>query len=447
MTSDEFGNTHETHPPRRILAFEPFDAGSHRAVRRAIEKYSEHEWTWITRPGRGWKWRMRLAAVEMIEEAHRRGALRGRPFDAIFLTSLMSAADLRALLPRGMRDLPIVLYMHENQAAYPEGRATEEPRRRDLQFALTNLTSILSAERVLWNSRWNRKSFLDGLAGILSHAPDLKITDWDGRIRSKSAIAWPPVDVPGELRAGRSDGEPNAPSPRPERDAIGPGRVLRKTNAVGGGEGPSRDQGERGPIRVVWPHRWEHDKGPEDLLEVARVHTASLNLRWILLGETYRKIPPAIETFLAEFADRIDHAGFLPDREAYLEWLCRADWVLSTARHEFFGIAVAEAMWCGCLPWLPERLSYPELLPAGARGLSPMTPPRVDELPAVRRAIRAHLKPALAPNAVALIDEQIKRVVEQDAGAGGSVGDLPENMEAKAGRNGEGSKRPRDLPG
>src|SRR5690606_14851872 len=101
-------------PRLRILAFEPFDAGSHQAVRESISRHAQHQWTWLTRPGRNWKWRMRLAAIEMVEEARRRGLL-DQPWEAIFCTSLMSAADLRALLPRPMRSVPLALYMHENQ--------------------------------------------------------------------------------------------------------------------------------------------------------------------------------------------------------------------------------------------------------------------------------------------------------------------------------------------
>jgi hypothetical protein len=62
-------------------------------------------------------------------------------------------------------------------------------------------------------------------------------------------------------------------------------------------------------------------------------------------------------------------------------------------------------MLAGCLPWLPQRLSYPELLPAEAQGLSPANPPRNRE--EVLHAIREHLRPALAPNAVAAIDAAI----------------------------------------
>ena len=108
---------------------------------------------------------------------------------------------------------------------------------------------------------------------------------------------------------------------------------------------------------------------------------------------------------------RIDHFGYEQNRRRYWEHLAGADWVLSTAIHEFFGIAVVEALLAGCLPWLPQRLSYPELLPPEAQDLSPENPPA--DRQGVVEKIRAHLKPALARNATASIDDAIEAVVSE----------------------------------
>ena len=40
-----------------------------------------------------------------------------------------------------------------------------------------------------------------------------------------------------------------------------------------------------------------------------------------------------------------------------------------TSHHDFFGASIVEAVYCGCLPLLPARLSYPELLPPEQRTL------------------------------------------------------------------------------
>jgi glycosyltransferase involved in cell wall biosynthesis len=376
--------------PLEVLAFEPYDGGSHRAVRESISRHSRHAWRWVTRPGRAWKWRMRTGALELVAEARGEGRLDGRPADVVFATSLLAASDLRAALPRGWRDAPLAVYMHENQAAYPAGHATDESAERDVHFALTNLASVLTADLVLWNSRWNRDSFLAGIADLLRHAPDGRLGDVGPAIEARSVVAWPPVEPAGPV-------EPRAP-----------------------GGGGAAGAGGPGPVRVAWPHRWEHDKGPEELLEIADRHSEALDLRWTILGHRFRGVPPALAELERRFADRIDHFGFEPDESRYRARLARCDWVLSTARHEFFGIAVVEALLAGCLPWLPDRLSYPEILPACAHGLSPLAPPRdADAASAVRAAIAAHLAPALAPAAVRRIDEALERLGILDPGARG----------------------------
>ena len=59
--------------------------------------------------------------------------------------------------------------------------------------------------------------------------------------------------------------------------------------------------------------------------------------------------------------DRIEAVGPF-GRDRYLDYLHRADIVVSCARHDFFGLGVAEAMAAGCIPVLPNALAYPELI-------------------------------------------------------------------------------------
>jgi len=403
---------------------------------------------------------MRIGAMEMLAEAQAAGAL-DRPIDAVFATSLLSLADLIAGLPPPLRGTPTILYMHENQVAYPRGHepgdggggevsagesgaidaagdragdldAPSETRAsstsgggnsvgdnsvgdnsvgdnsvgdnsggRDVHFALTNLTSVLSADRVIFNSEWNRRSFIEGIGHLLAHAPDGRLGDVAARIARRSEVIWPPVEPPPPPEGKEPEGiGGRSADPGNERGVVERGGVLHK------------------PVRVVWPHRWEHDKGPDELLDIADRYSEKLNIRWTILGQRFRGYPPAFAEFRRRWADRIDQIGFEPDRRAYWRHLHRCDWVLSTARHEFFGIAVVEAMLAGCLPWLPDRLSYVELLPKEARGLRPPAPPAPPAPPVppadpekLRRAVQAHLEPALAPNAVARLDEAITSVV------------------------------------
>jgi glycosyltransferase involved in cell wall biosynthesis len=86
--------------------------------------------------------------------------------------------------------------------------------------------------------------------------------------------------------------------------------------------------------------------------------------RVAVAGENFRQMPAEFEAARGWLGERIIHWGFAPRRADYARLLWDADVVVSTALHEFFGVAVVEAIYCGCLPLLPRRLSYPELIPA-----------------------------------------------------------------------------------
>lgn len=358
-----------------ILAFQPWDGGSHRAVRESITRHAHHDWSWVTLDPVGPRWRLRLGALELVDRAREQGALAARP-DLLFATSLLDGAQLRSTLPASLRSVPLVLYMHENQAAYPVSEHVDtRDRDRDAHLVVTNLSTLLAADLVIWNSTFNQDSFLEGLDRLLRHLPGRGGGSWRGLIEQRSVIAWPPV-------------EPI------------PGQVLRNSGSTSYPDG----------ISVAWPHRWEHDKGLDELLALMDRDAVSLDLRLVLLGERPGTEPEQLKRLRAAHGDRIIHDGWVPDRASYLQRLAECDWVLSTARHEFFGIAVVEALMCGCLPWLPDRLSYPELLPPIARGLSPKNPPK--DAAAVVAATQRHLESALAPAAVAHIEALAETMFE-----------------------------------
>jgi len=123
------------------------------------------------------------------------------------------------------------------------------------------------------------------------------------------------------------------------------------------------------PLVILWNHRWEHDKDPDTFFSVLLdLRKQGREFRLIVAGESFREYPAVFDAAREQLADSIIHFGYEPQRENYLQLLKTADVVVSTARQEFFGIAVVEAIASGCYPLLPARLSYPELLPADLHG-------------------------------------------------------------------------------
>ena len=116
---------------------------------------------------------------------------------------------------------------------------------------------------------------------------------------------------------------------------------------------------------IVWNHRWEHDKNPTLFFNTLfALAAANVEFRLIILGQSFREKPPIFSEALAKLQHQIVHCGFVKSRDEYARLLGMGDIVVSTADHEFYGISVIEAVRAGCIPLLPNRLSYPELFPA-----------------------------------------------------------------------------------
>ncbi|MDQ6979404.1 MAG: glycosyltransferase [Mariprofundaceae bacterium] len=161
---------------------------------------------------------------------------------------------------------------------------------------------------------------------------------------------------------------------------------------------PQRDLNR--PLSIVWNHRWEYDKAPERFFAALQLLQArGLDFRLHLLGQRFRQVPPVFDAMQARFATQALHWGPIEAHGDYLNTLRHSDVVVSSALHDFQGIAVLEATVCGCIPVVPDRLAYRELFPAHCRYAS-----HPDDAPAEAVALADHLSAVTTQRAPNLSD-------------------------------------------
>ena len=301
----------------KILAIEPYYGGSHKAFIDGLSSVSKHNLQVLTLPAHKWKWRMRHSAITFSQQAAALLAKAGK-WDLIFCSDMLNLAEFSALAPADIAGLPKVIYFHENQLTYPV-RVEDE---RDYQFAMTNLTSALAADEVWFNSQFHKKSFLDALVKFLKSMPDYQPLETVEKIRTKASVYPPGIN-----------------------------------------DFPARPAREPGPIRILWAARWEHDKNPEDFFEALEILKAkNVQFKVSVIGQSFREQPEIFDKAQNNFSEHVDNWGYQKNRAEYEHVLGCADVVVSTAKHEFFGIGIIEAIAAGAYPLVPNRLSYPEIL-------------------------------------------------------------------------------------
>lgn len=298
----------------KILFLEPFFGGSHKDFALGFAAHSSHEVDLVTLPDSFWKWRMQGASLYFINQVKNLAQ-----YDLILTTDMMNLTDFIALAGRDLP--PIVIYFHENQLSYPLGFHGK----KESHLGFVNMISAVAADGLFFNSAYHLNAFLDEAGRRINRMPDFT-PDWiPERLMNKARVLYPGC---------RFDAIPFA---------------LEKNSL------------ER-PL-IIWNHRWDYDKKPEVFFKVlSGLKKKGIGFYLALLGAQYEIIPEVFVTAREMFKEEILVYGHV-SREDYLSWLSKGSVVVSTAIQENFGISVVEAVRHGCFPLLPNRLSYPEIMP------------------------------------------------------------------------------------
>ena len=307
----------------KILLVEPYFAGSHKEWAEGYKKYSQHHVEILSLKGRFWKWRMHGGAVTLA----RKFLESEFDPDVIFATDMLDLTTFLSLTRSRTANTPVVLYFHENQICYPWSPTDRDvAEKRDRHYGFINYASVLASDRVFFNSDFHREAFFDELPKFLKYFPDNNELASIKQIQQKSSVLFLGLDL------SRFDQHKTAKND--------------------------------GPPIILWNHRWEYDKNPKEFFKALySLQKQGLDFRVVLLGENFGRIPGEFREAQKRLGDKILHYGYAKSFEDYARWLWKADILPVTSNHEFFGAAVAEAVYCGCVPLLPKRLSYPDLFP------------------------------------------------------------------------------------
>jgi len=303
----------------KILLVEPYYGGSHRAWADGYRGNSAHDMTLVTHEARFWKWRMHGAHLTLVNAAVE---VLDSPPDVVLASSMMNVPAFIGAARRTIGDAPVAVYFHESQFSYPLSPLD----RVDQTYPMINWSSAAVADLPVFNSEFHRSLFFEQAERFLRQFPDRTHGHLIDEVERRSIVLPVGVDL----------------------QRIGP---------------PVERTDDDDPPLILWNQRWEHDKGPNEFVEMVEALIArNLDFRVAVVGERFVSTPDSFEHLPGLLGERLVAFGFLPDDE-YVDVLRSADIVVSTAHHEFFGIAVVEAIAAGAFPILPNRLVYPERIP------------------------------------------------------------------------------------
>ncbi|XP_077129128.1 tRNA-queuosine alpha-mannosyltransferase isoform X1 [Ranitomeya variabilis] len=372
-----------------VLLIEAFYGGSHKQLMDLLNGEMEG-CVLYSLPAKKWHWRARTAALHFMQAVPPSDSYR-----VLFTSSVLNLSELVALRP-DLGKLRKVLYFHENQLVYPVRKNQD----RDFQYGYNQILSCLVADIVVFNSAFNMESFLTSISKFLKLIPDHRPKNLEQIIRPKCRVVHFPIRFPDvsrflpehkkismECLVHHKKVDIHSQNENAKVAATFFGQVMQMTQPwkesvnlmIPPEESRCVDDGQvisepstsnfctesPRPLHIVWPHRWEHDKDPETFFEIMmKLKDQGLPFCLSVLGETFTDVPEIFSEARISLGSAVLHWGFLPSKDEYFQMLCAADVVISTAKHEFFGVAMLEAVHCGCYPLCPKALVYPEIFPA-----------------------------------------------------------------------------------
>ncbi|WGL16729.1 DUF3524 domain-containing protein [Microbulbifer bruguierae] len=301
----------------KVLLLSAYDADSHKRWRRGlVAAIPEWQWTVLTLPPRYFSWRVRGNSLSW-GRGESASVLR-QSWDLVVTTSMTDLSSLRGLVPELAR-VPTVVYFHENQFDYPRSEEAVD----SVEPQLLNIYTALCGDLLLFNSEYNRTSLLEGAADLLHRLPDFVPKGICAEIAHKSRV----LPVPLENAAFDVSQE----------------RSSHPT--------------------FIWNHRWEYDKGPDILLAaLRRFGKQGIPFTVHMVGQQFRRQPSEF-AHIRKLLGKLGAMGAWGYQESladYRRLLGQSHGVISTARHDFQGLAVLEAVAAGCQPLVPDNLAYPE---------------------------------------------------------------------------------------
>jgi glycosyltransferase involved in cell wall biosynthesis len=300
----------------RVLYFEPlYIGGSHELQARGFLDHTRHNVSFVGRPILT-NWLDNYFYGPKVLTSFVKSSI--PDLNAIIATDMSSyghASTICQLL--GSEEIPLIINFLEHDFAWPQSQD-----RKNVAAAIPMLTlaSTKVANKILFQTKYSYQSLMDGARKIVVQAEVEKI-------EAKCQIVPAGVDF----------------------------AAIEKHRAEKQNEIPT----------ILFNHRCDYDKNwPQFLDAVSVLNSEGVKFDLILTGSPNEKVPEELNDRIAGLKDHVKHVGYVESREEYAKLLWQSDIVCSTSLQECFGISVVEAVYCDCFPILPNRLSYPELIPS-----------------------------------------------------------------------------------